>query len=550
MVSRGVETNDEMPSTMVSVKVGKFLIRVASNRLIIIFVAGMVGFFLAFNSAQSSQTQQEELRALAIAQATAAIPEIPSILVAGDPNHILAQIGENIRKATNASYVVIANKLGVRYSHPNPKLIGQKLDGVQYALRGRSYTTIDKGTLGISVNGKTPIYDSGGNIVGMVSAGILKSKLSDASAFLFKRFLLYGLGLLLIGLLISELLVRLVRSRVLNEELESISTQFQERQAMLHSIREGVITLNSVNVITLINDEAIKLLGTSSAIVGSKISDVFPSGRISDLLSGVINEGDDLQVLTETHSIMVNRRQVFDHAEPIGYVVTLRDRTEHIGLLRELESVNNLTDALRSQQHEFANRIHTVNGLLELERYAEAKEYLGEIAHLPANLAEDLGFKLGNSLITALLIAKVSISKERAVNLSIAPETSLDDLRIDPNALVTVVGNLIDNAIDAASGSPSASVEVTFRQSSLNEKLIIVQDSGPGLPESNPEIVFQDGYSTKMTHGSTHRGLGLAIVQRLVKQAGGTITAGNSNGAIFRVTLQTLSPGQEMSWSH
>ena len=533
-----------------NVKFGKILIRLASNRFIVVFVAGMVGFFLAFNSAQSSQTQQEELRALAIAQATAAIPEIPSILVAGDPNHILAQIGENIRKATNASYVVIANKSGVRFSHPNPKLIGQKLDGVQYALQGKSYTTIDKGTLGVSVNGKTPIYDSGGNIVGMVSAGILKSKLSDASAFLFKRFLLYGFGLLLIGLLISELLVRLVRSRVLHEELESLTTQFQERQAMLHSIREGVITLNAENVITLINDEAIKLLGINSDVVGKKILDLFPTGRISDLLSGAINEGDDLQVLTENHSIMVNRRPVFDQEEQIGFVVTLRDRTEHIGLLRELESVNNLTDALRSQQHEFANRIHTVNGLLELERYSEAKEYLGEIAHLPANLAEDLGFKLGNSLITALLIAKVSISKERAVKLSIHTETSLEDLRIDPNALVTVVGNLIDNAIDAASGSPSASVEVTFRQISPSAKQIIVQDSGPGLPESDPDIVFQDGYSTKSVHGSTHRGLGLAIVQRLVRQAGGTITAKNNNGAIFKVELQTLNPDHEMSWSH
>lgn len=509
----------------------------------------MIGFFLAFGSARSNQTQQEELRALGIAQATAAIPEIPILLVNGDPTHQLAQIGENIRNATNASYVVIANKKGIRFSHPNPKLIGQKLDGVQYALQGKSYTTIDKGTLGVSVNGKTPVYDAQHKIVGMVSAGILESKLSDATAYLFRRFLLYGLGLLLVGLLISELLVRLVRGRVLNEELEAITTQFQEREAMLHSIREGVITLNRENVITLINDEAIRLLSTNSKIVGKKITEVFPTGRISDLLSGKIAEGDDLQVLTEEHSIIVSRRQVLDGFQPIGFVVTLRDRTEHIGLLRELESVNNLTDALRSQQHEFANRIHTVNGLLELERYKEAQDYLGEIAHIPTNLAENLSFKLGNSLITALLIAKVSISRERAVKITIHPETSLEDLSIDPNALVTVVGNLIDNAIDAASGSPKATVDITFKKLDSRTKTIVVQDSGPGLPETNPAIVFEDGYSTKLTHGSTHRGLGLAIVQRLVKQAVGSITAQNSSGAIFTVTLPLLKPGEEVSWS-
>ena len=514
------------------------LTRVASQRIFIVVLAAALGLLLAYNSAKSNQTNQYELRALAIAEATASMQTIPALLESGDPQGRLAILGETVRQNTQASYVVIANAKGIRFSHPNPKLIGQKLDGSQPALQGRSYTTIDKaGTLGVSVNGKAPIYDTNGRIVGMVSAGILLSALSTGSSYLIHGFLLYGIGLLLLGLLISELLVRLARGRKLNEELEAVTTLTQEREAMLHSIREGVITLNLENKITLINDEAIRLLGLSEVAIGKRVDDVVAKGRISSLLLGDVDPDDDLQVLTERHSIVVSRRQVLDEHKPIGFVITLRDRTEHIELLRELESVKNLTDALRSQQHEFANRLHTVNGLLELTKYEEAEKYLGEIAFVQSNLAEELSFKLGNSLITALLIAKVTIAKERGVNLSIDAQTSLDDLKINPNALVTIVGNLIDNAIDAASGSPMASVEVLFNRANDLSKFILVHDSGPGLPESDPSIVFQDGYTTKVSHGSGHRGLGLAIVHRLVKQSSGVITASNNGGATFVVNL-------------
>lgn len=516
----------------------EFLTRFASHRIFIVVIAGLLGLLLAYNSAKSSQTNEYELRALAIAQATAAMPTVPALLESGDPQHKLAELGETIRISTHSSYVVIANSRGIRFSHPNPKLIGQKLDGQQPALKGRSYTTIDKaGTLGVSVNGKTPIYAPNGKIVGMVSAGILLSALSAGSWYLVHGILLYGIGLLFVGLLLSELLVRLARGREMRDEIQAVTTLIQEREAMLHSIREGVITLNLENRITLINDEARRLLGLRSDVIGKRIDEVVREGRLSDLLLGKIETEDDLQVLTENHSIVVNRRRVQDRNTPIGSVIILRDRTEHIGLLRELESVKNLTEALRSQQHEFANRLHTINGLLELANYEEAAKYLGEIAHVQSNLAEDLSFKLGNSLITALLIAKVTIAKERGVTLTINAQTSLDDLNISPNALVTVVGNLIDNAIDAASGSPMATVKVSFLKTSDLNKCILVHDSGPGLPESDPSIVFQDGYSTKEPSGIGHRGLGLAIVDRLIRQSSGAITVGNNDGATFLVSI-------------
>ncbi len=521
------------------------LLRAMSNRLFIVSIAVLVGLLMAYHSARSNQEAQDELRVLAIAKATAAIPGIPELLASGDPQGKLRDLAETLVKSTDASYIVIANAKAIRFSHPNSKLIGKRLDGDQPALLGRSYTTIDtKGTLGISVNGKTPIYDAAGRIVGLVSAGILLSKLAGEGSVLFHGFLFYGFGLLVGGLLLSELLVRLARGRKLKEELVDITAQFQEREAMLHSIREGVITLTSNNSISLVNDEACRLLEITPAVIGKTIGEVIPVGRLRSLLAGQVDTDDDQQVLTDKFSIIISRRPVFYGGRAIGSVVTLRDRTEHVELLRELESVKNFSEALRSQQHEFANRIHTLNGLLELEKYHEAMEYLGEIASVQSNLAEDLNIKLGNTLIAALLIAKVTIARERGVKMSVEVTTPIDDLHIDQNALVTVIGNLVDNAIDAASGTPRAEVVVHFVQVSAQFKSITVHDSGPGLPERNPYVVFEDGFSTKPSRGAGHRGLGLAIVQRLIRQSAGTITVSNEGGATFDARIPIAARDQ------
>ena len=306
---------------------------------------------------------------------------------------------------------------------------------------------------------------------------------------------------------------------------------------MLHAIKEGVITLSPDRKIVLINDEAMRLLDLDSQSVGRRIDQVLPQGRLLDLIEGETLQGDDELVLTEKFSLRINTRPVRHLGRSIGHVITLRDRTEHIGLMRELDSVTNLTNALRAQQHEYANRIHTLNGLLELGRFDEAKEYLGEISSVDADLAELLNDTIANQTVTALLLAKVAIAREKGATLTIDPQTSLDDLTLDLNAEITVLGNLIDNALDAVSGVPNGQVNLSITASHSNSKVITVRDNGTGLPEPRPDIVFEDGFSTKLSAGSSHRGLGLAIVARLVKQSGGSITCYNHHGAVFIVEI-------------
>lgn len=523
------------------------LLQLASNRILIILITALMGVALAFNVAQSAEDNQYKLRALAIANATAAMPQVEELIVSGDPKHQLPVIAENIRKKTHATYVVIADSNGIRLSHPNPALIGIRLDGNLPALQGISSTSTNEGTLGRSANGKTPIFDQNNHVVGMVSAGILQSEFAADNLYLRHAFLFYGVGFILLGFLVAEVLARRLKGQKIASELERVTSKYQEHDAMLHAIKEGVITLTPQGKITLINDEALRLLNLNEGVLGTHIGEAIPPGRLLNLLLGQVQEGDDELVLNDKFSLRVNRRPVRQMGRDIGAVVTLRDRTEHIGLLRELDSVRNLTDALRAQQHEYSNRMHTLNGLIELGRYEEASEYLGEISAINADLAETLHDSVANPTITALMIAKGSIARERGVKLSINAEVPMNDFAIEQNALITIVGNLLDNAIDASAGSKDAEVEISVTSLEGSRKLIRVHDTGHGLPDPNPEMIFEDGYTTKPPRSGGHRGIGLAIVQRLVKQADGEITCFNQNGATFVVELPTTSNINEMA---
>lgn len=523
------------------------LMRLGSNRILVILIAAMVGLTLAYRVAQSAEDNQYRQRALAIANATAAMPDVITLLTIGDPTHELPAIAESIRKKTDATYIVIADKNGIRFTHPNPALIGKRLDGPLPALQGITSTSTNEGTLGRSANGKTPVYGYQNQIVGMVSAGILQSNFAGENNYFQHAFFFFGIGFILFGFLIAELLSRRLKGQKIADELERVTSKYREHDAMLHAIKEGVLTLTPNGKITLINDEALRLLNLQENVLGKKVTDVLPEGRLRDLLLGHTPQGDDELVLNENFSLRINRRPVRQIGRDIGAVVTLRDRTEHIGLMRELDSVRNLTDALRAQQHEYSNRLHTLYGLLELRRFDEASEYLGEISSITADLAETLHDNISNPTISALLIAKVSIAHERGVELLIDAEVPLNDIAIEQNALITIVGNLLDNAIDAASGSKGALVEMSITGLEGNRKLIRVHDSGAGLPDPNPEIVFEDGYTTKSPRVGGHRGIGLAIVQRLVKQADGEITLFNQGGATFVVELPTNSNINELA---
>ena len=515
------------------------LLKLVSNRALIVLVAALLGLLMTFNVTQRVQNQEYLSRALTLAKAISVMPDVIYLVETGDRNHQIPKLALVIASRTSASYIVITDRNGVRLSHPNPALIGQRVDDAQDALAGASTTTFNKGSLGLSANGRTPIFDANHKVIGIVSAGYLTYTFSGEVKHLQNSFIFLGFGIIFLGFILAEILARTLKNRRMESELIEVTSKYQEREAMLHAIKEGVITLSPDRKILLINDEAMRLLDLKKQVVGQAIDAVLPQGRLLDLIEGETLQGDDEIVLNDNFSLRINTRPVRHLGRQIGHVITLRDRTEHIGLMREIDSITNLTNALRAQQHEYANRIHALTGLIELGRFDDARKYLGEISNMDADLAEKLTDRIANQTVTALLLAKVAIAREKGVALEIDPQTSLDDISLDSNAQITVIGNLIDNALDAVAGTTDGQVRLTLESSLSNTKIITVRDNGIGLPEPRPDVVFQDGFSTKVSEGSSHRGLGLAIVSRLVKQSGGTITCYNNRGAVFVVEIPT-----------
>ena len=516
----------------------KLSTQILTRQLTILVATVLVGFGLFAHQERIQLDHQAEQRAAAIASTAAGTPEIGAELARGghpSAGGIVQTTAERIRRDSGASYVVVIGLDQVRWSHPQPALIGQKVAEPVVAADGRVRTGVDHGGLGVSANARVPLYGPGGGVVGEVSAGILQGR---TSAALVSELLYFGLyfGLALgAGAAVSYLLARRLKRQTFGLELDEITSLAREREAMLHGVKEGMIALDGADRITMVNDEARRLLDLDASVVGRTLEDALPEGRARDVVSGTIT-GTDLTVVTDEYCLTVNRMPVALQGRPVGAVVTLRDRTELSGLLRELNSVRGLTDALRAQHHEFANRLHTLAGLLELGCFDEAVAYLTDLRGSHGALADSIRDRVANPLVIGLLLGKSTVADERGVHLVLTEDSLLDEQTPREKALVTILGNLIDNAMDAAAAGPDPIVTVHIRGD--DERVAVtVSDTGPGIPPGASDKIFTDGFTTKTARDADRRGLGLALVHRLVQRLGGTISVTEGPGAVFTVVL-------------
>ncbi|MCD9872843.1 ATP-binding protein [Streptomyces guryensis] len=492
------------------------------------------GLFLA---PLSKQLDEEAMRqALAIAETTAQNPQIAEGVLNTPPtrNGPVQKEAERIRRATHAEYIVVLNRHKVRWSHPTASEIGNIVStSPKEALAGKEVMEIDSGTLGRSARGKVPLRDTHGKIIGAVSVGIKYDSVRADLIGAIPGLLAYAGGALAVGALAAWLISRRVQRQTRDLAFSDISALLAEREAMLHGIREGVVALDRTGRVRLLNDEAHRLLSIDADAVGRSPDEALGEGRTADILAGRV-AGTDLLTVRGQRVLVANRMPTDDG----GAVATLRDRTELEQLGRELDSTRGLIDALRAQDHEHANRMHTLLGLLELEMYDDAVEFVGEVVGDHRVTAEQVTEKIQDPLIAALLVGKATVAAERGVALWVSDRTRLPDRLIDPRGLVTIVGNLVDNALDAVAGTRHARVEVELRAEGRTA-VLRVRDTGPGIPAGQHELIFTDGWSTKEPPAHRKRGIGLSMVRRLAERQGGSATVGEADGggAEFTVVL-------------
>jgi two-component system CitB family sensor kinase len=520
--------------------------------LALILMTVGIGAVVSFFQARSELDAHAGERALALARVVATDADVVEAFDAPEPPAVIEPIAEHFRQATGAAFIVVANGKGIRYSHPNPQLIGTSLLGdpgenPQAVLSGKTFVGVQNGSLGPSMRAKTPIRNADGKVIGLVSVGISEQKIGETLRAHLLSYLLpaiLGLGLGLIG---AVLLSRRVKRQTFGLEPGEIAGLLEQREAMLHGVREGAVTVDTAGRITMVNDEAQRLLGVDRSAVGRQLSAVVPAGRVQEVLAGETGGLDEVIVLRH-RVLVVNRMAVELRGRAIGAVITLRDRTELDTLVRELQDVRGLADALRAQEHEFANRLHVIGGLVELGKYEEAVRYINRQSDLHQELASVILGSIGDPVVAALLLGKAAVASERGVELTVSRGTDLPELRDeDSQALVTIVGNLIDNAIDSASqGTTGGRVEVAIGVE--GDSLVVrVHDSGRGVDPSIADEIFTDGFTTKAARQPGYRrGLGLALVSQEVRGRRGTIAVTNAEGAVFTVRLPVPAPVREL----
>ncbi|MGW0415438.1 ATP-binding protein [Streptomyces collinus] len=513
--------------------------RILAHQLGILALTGLIGFVLFAFAQRTELDRSYEQRALAIAKSTAADPQIRQAMEdGGGSGDVVQTVAERIRRASGASYVVVLDLNGIRHSHPIPALIGEPVAEPIVVKDGRPHVGADQGATGRSANGKAPLHGPSGALVGEVSVGIPEHDVLGELWRELPTFGVYAAIATAIGAAAAYLLARRLKRTTFGLELEEIAGLLQDREAMLHGIREGVVAFAPDGRITVVNDEARRLLGLGAPL-GSRLEEVLPDGRLRRTLDGTLT-GADLSVLTDDHCLVVNRMPVTLHGRELGAVVTVRDRTELIGLLRELDSVRGLTNALRAQQHEFTNRMHTLAGLLDIGEHESAYEYAIETARSGQALTEAVRRNIGHPLMVGLIVAKTTVAAERGVRIVLTDDSALGDDPPHLRRLLTIVGNLLDNAIDATAGAPSGDggrrILLTLTE---GDELIVVRvaDNGPGIAPGTAQSIFEDGWSTRPERGTARRGLGLALVHRLVQGHGGSITVSEGPGAVFTVAL-------------
>jgi two-component system, CitB family, sensor kinase len=483
-----------------------------------VVVAGLLAVTLQQRQIRDAYQQQ----VLTVAASVAQLPTVVDAYSTPDPPATLQPLAELIREASGMTFVVLTDAHGIRYAHPDPARIGELVStDPTPTLAGEVFVGTETGTLGETLRAKVPIRGPDGQVIGAASVGILESELADDLREDVPFVVGWLGGAALLGTVGSALLARMVRRRIYGLEPDEIARLLEAREAMLHGIREGVLAVDVRGRVALANDEAVRLLGLDADPTGRPAHEVLDPALLPLLADGC--EVVDELVLAHERTLLANRTAATVGGRRIADLLTLRDRTELFTALRELDGQRTLTDTLRAQAHEFSNHLHVLQGLIELERPDEAVRFIDRIGGGGRLLAGAALGEVQDSAVAALLVAKAAVARERHVQLTLDPDSALERGGDD---VVTVLGNLIDNAVDAV--GDGGQVVVLLEQEEDGGIFVRVDDDGPGVPETDRERVFAAGVTTKTAAGAQGRGIGLALVARIARRRGGEATLSRS----------------------
>ena len=510
---------------------------------VVVLAAGAAAYLQDRQRSQDSTSD----RVLAIARSVAASPQVRSALTPPlvRPSDVLQPYAEQVRRDTGTDFVVVMNTDRTRYSHPVPSEIGKPFIGdIAAALAGGVVLETYTGTLGPSERAVVPVRAVGGHVLGLVAVGVKNDALARDLARQVPTLLGAAGVALLLAAAGAALIARRLRRQTHGLGPDELARMYEFYDAVLHAVREGLVLLDLHGRLLLANDEAGRLLELPQDWAGRQLDELGLPTPMTEALNGGRDVHDAIH-LTSSRVLVVNQAPARWEGRHLGTVLTLRDHTDLQALTGELDSARGLAEALRSQAHEAANRLHSVISLIELGRTEEALTFATAELTLAQQLTDLVVNAVDEPVLAALLLGKAAEANERGVALEVDPASSVPESVIPARDLVTVVGNLLDNAIDAAAEAPgprrvgfSSWVERAQPGEDIAGTLVLqVSDSGPGLDQESATLAFTRGWSTKADEPLIGHGLGLALVGQVTHRNGGTVEVTSADDPMLGHTV-------------
>lgn len=497
--------------------------------LVALLQTGLIGIF-ALNYLSRAMDEQIALRALHVATTIATMPEIQHAVVRHD-SAMLQPLSLQLAAKAEARYVVIGDHNGMRLTHPNLAAIGfsmlddepEEIELIFPDQQGYTYTA--EGSLGLSMRARAPIYSAEGALLGVVSVGYLKDLIEAVIDRYWQTLVLVIVGAFAFSVLLAVWFASHFKKVIFGLEPEQIGQLFEERNATLQSIREGLIAINAAGEITTFNRTAIDTLGLSEAgeLVGQPVLELLPDTQMLEVLSSGVPQFDR-EVWLQDRCLIVNRLPVIQNGQITGVVSSFRRKDELDQVSRQLTRIQQYADTLRSQSHEYSNKLHTIAGLIQLGATDQALALIGQETRSHQALIKLLVAAVPDPILAGCLLGKYNRAHEMGLELVLDPDSHMTDLpeRLPREQLVSIVGNLLDNALEASLQHSGPGARVLMSLTDLGNDLIFeIEDQGPGISAAQQQQIFEKGVSSKTAAG---HGIGLHLVRQQLSSLHGEIT--------------------------
>lgn len=509
------------------------MIRLKKNRSLekkfMFYLTGLITLLMIFVTITYVYLEREQARkligdqALATALAVAEIPDVKRALEFEQNLEGMRELTERIRESFGAEYIVVGDEEGIRIAHPDETEIGHPMvggDNEGALIYGESYISLADGSLGTAVRGKTAVFNDEGAIIGVVSVGFMIEYIDSVFQQGFIVFIIWISLIFLFGLIASRLLARNIRRDTFGLEPYQIARLYKERQAIIESVKEGLLATDQNGIITLMNQSAKEMLMIKEDIIGKPINQALPNSEMADVLGSQAGTGS-LETTYRNKRFIIHYHIIKENGIYGGKVASFQYRSEMNELINALSEMQQYSRDLRAQTHEHTNKMYAISGWLQLGLKQKAVDFIHQETGTQQRDDSLLFEQIKDPTIQAILIGKRSKASEKKIEFQVDAESTVEWIWPQSVAasLVTIIGNIVDNAFDAVISVEQPRVDL-FMTDVADELIIEVADNGPGIDQSIMSRLFEQGVSTK---NGGDRGYGLALVQAALTEVDGSV---------------------------